>query len=128
MIKFDIYPTTCHICGGKVEYKKMVDVGIKPFQSGYCYICLKCRAYVGTHKNRPKEALGILAHNTTRQLRIICHEEFDKHWMTTAGKNRAYFALSKALGIKKEDCHFGYMDNKMLIKSMEIMEKWGDFK
>ena len=128
MNKYDVYPNVCNICNGKVEYKKMKDVGITPFQSGYCYICTACGAYVGTHRNRPKEALGILANSKTRQLRMICHEEFDKHWMTTAGKNRAYFALSRALGIKKEDCHFGYMDAKMLIKSMEIMDKWGDFR
>jgi len=126
--KYDVYPEICNVCGGKVEYRRMQDVGITPYQSGFCYICTECNAFVGTHQNRPKEALGILAHGNTRYLRRVCHEEFDKHWMTLAGKDRAYFQLSKDLGIKAEDCHFGYMDAKMLKKALEIMKNWGDFK
>lgn len=125
---YDVYPSKCNICGGEVEYKKLKDVGLESFQSGWCYICTNCGAYVGTHKNRPKEALGILAHKDTRRLRMICHEEFDRHWTSIAGKNRAYYRLSKLLGIPKENCHFGHMDNEMLLKALEAMQNLGDLK
>lgn len=59
---------------------------------------------------------------------MVCHQEFDKHWDSTAGKNRLYFKLSKELGIKSEDCHFGYMDYEQLQKALNIMKSWGDFK
>lgn len=123
---FDTRPTRCS-CGGKVHFGKMEDFGIVPFQSGYCYICEKCHSYVGTHQNRPKDALGILAGNDVRKLRVLCHKEFDRHWMSTAGKGRAYYKLSKELGIKKDDCHFGYMEKEMLQTALAVMQGWGDY-
>ena len=125
--KYDSRPSICPDCNGKVEYGRMVDYGIKPYQSGYCYICVRCKAYVGTHRNTPKEALGRLSDSRTRRMRVLCHEEFDKHWQSTAGKNRLYYKLSKELGIKSEECHFGYMDYEELEKAYEIMKKWGKF-
>ena len=101
-MKYDSRPTVCK-CGGKVIYGRMKDFGITPYKSGYCYFCTKCGAYVGTHEN-------------------------SKHWDSPAGKNRLYFKLSKELGIKSEDCHFGYMDYEQLQKALNIMKSWGDFK
>lgn len=123
---FDSRPSVCNLCGGKVIYDKMVNVGIAPYQSGYCYYCTSCHAFVGTHRKHPKDALGILAKGDVRRMRIICHEELDRHWTTTSGKNRAYFRLSKELGIKSENCHFGYMDYDLLNRSLEIMHSWGN--
>lgn len=127
-MSYDVYPEKCNVCGGKVEYKKLIDAGIEPFQSGWGYICMDCGAYVGTHKNKPKEALGILAHGDTRYLRVLCHKEFDRHWISLAGKNRAYYRLSKLLGIPKEQCHFGHMDNDMLLESLKIMKNMGNMR
>lgn len=123
---YDSRPTACK-CGGKVVYGKMADFGLAPYQSGYCYYCLSCKKYVGTHKNRPKDALGELADGNTRRLRSICHEEFDRHYYSTAGKQRAYYKLSKALDIKVDDCHFGYMQEEMLRRALEIMYGWGEY-
>lgn len=125
---YDSRPTVCPECDGKVIYGKMIDFGLKPFQSGKCYYCIDCGAYVGTHQNRPREALGRLADGKTRHMRMICHKEFDKHWESSAGKDRLYYKLSKELGIKKDDCHFGYMDYEQLNKAYCIMQNWGDFK
>ena len=113
---FDSRPTRCN-CGGTVVYGKMEKFGLRPYQSGYCYICQKCGAYVGTHQNRPKDALGILAAGDTRRLRVLCHEEFDKHWMSTAGKSRVYYRLSKEMGIKKEDCHTNHLVQQPVLYS-----------
>lgn len=123
---FDSRPTRCN-CGGTVVYGKMEKFGLRPYQSGYCYICQKCGAYVGTHQNRPKDALGILATGDIRRLRVLCHEEFDKHWMSTAGKSRVYYRLSKEMGIKKEDCHFGYMQKDQLVEALSIMQSWENY-
>ena len=40
----------------------------------------------------------------------------------------SFSKLSKELGIKSEDCHFGYMDYEQLQKALNIMKSWGDFK
>lgn len=121
---YDPRPSICNICNGKVVYEPMKNFNITSFQSGYYYYCIECGAFVGTHKNRPKEALGSLANAKTRKLRVMCHKEFDKHWMTTAGKNRLYYKLSQEMEINKEDCHFGYMDEQQLEKAYEIMKNW----
>lgn len=127
-MKFDPMPSECNNCGGKrVIYGRMTEFGIKAYQSGYCYYCLDCGAYVGTHMNRPKEALGILSDSKTRKLRVTCHKEIDKHWYSSAGKNRAYYRLSQEMGMKSENCHFGYMDYEQLVEALHIMKKWGDY-
>ena len=123
-MEFDSRPTVCNVCGGHVSYGKMKDLGIPEYQSGYCYHCENCGAYVGTHRKEPKDALGILASGDVRKLRSICHQEFDKYYYSLPGKNRAYYRLSKELGIKYEDCHFGHMDEPMLQKSLNIMKGW----
>lgn len=67
-MKYDSRPTVCK-CGGKVIYGRMKDFGITPYKSGYCYFCTKCGAYVGTHENRKKDALGVLSDGRTRRMR-----------------------------------------------------------
>ena len=58
-------PTECNICGGEVEYIPNKQIYGKSYGSGFCYHCTNCGAYVGTHKPRPKDALGILAKPNT---------------------------------------------------------------
>lgn len=123
---YDIRPTTCNICGSNVVYGRMKDFGIAPFQSGYCYCCTNrsCNAFVGTHKKEPRNALGILADAKTRRLRVDCHNELEKHYITTNGKNFAYYKLSEEMGMKFEECHFGYMTKEQLEKALLIMQNW----
>ncbi len=122
-------PTDCNCCGGKntVVFTAMADRGIKPFESGYCYYCDNCGAYVGTHKGRTKDALGILSDGKTRALRALCHEEFNKHFMMRSSKNILYYKLATEMDIPYENCHFGYMKQAELEKALEIMRGWGDF-
>lgn len=122
MYKYE--PTTCPICQGNVRYGKMSEFNIPAYQSGYCYYCEKCKAYVGTHKRNRRIALGVMADDETRYLRSKCHEEFDRHWEMTYQKNLCYSRLAKALEIRKDDCHFGFMDKDMLKKSLQIMSEW----
>lgn len=124
--KYDPRPTVCPWCKGAVVYGDMQTFGIDPFQSGKCYICTNCGSFVGTHRKKPLEALGMLADRETRVLRKLCHEEFDKHWMSTPAKNRLYYKLSQDMGIKYDDCHFGYMNKEQLQQALDIMKNWGD--
>lgn len=119
-------PKICSVCGGnRVSYGKMETFGIKPYKSGRCYYCLDCGAYVGTHVSDPVAAMGKLATGRERYLRSMCHEEFEKHYASIGKKSFAYYMLSKEMGIKKEDCHFGNMDAEQLLKALDIMQnKW----
>ena len=121
-------PTDCNCCMSKnsVIYGKMEEFQIRRFESGYCYICTKCGAYVGTHKGRVKDALGILSDEKTRKMRILCHQEFDKHYMRRASKSAVYYRLAQEMKIPFDDCHFGYMDYCQLEKALNIMKQWGD--
>jgi len=79
----NLKPTKCNLCGGKVEYISNAAIYHgREYGSGKCYCCTECRAYVGTHKNRPKEALGILADAEMREWKIKCHDLFDAIWKT----------------------------------------------
>ena len=123
--KFDPRPSTCHACGAALEYGKMESFGIRPFGSGKCYFCPDCGRYVATHKKRPLDALGLPGTAEERGLRAECHSMFDSLYGTTRGRNNAYHALAKELGLRDEDCHFGYMEKADLEKALKIMEKWG---
>lgn len=69
-IKSIKYPKICNICGGKVIYCSNAEIYGVEYGSGKCYLCTKCGAYVGTHKPRPKEALGLLADEQMRKGKI----------------------------------------------------------
>lgn len=115
----DLFPTVCNICGGKVIYTKNSIVYGRELGSGYCYYCEQCGAYVGTHKPRPKEALGILADKEMRELKIKAHSLFDKLQGT---KTHKYKWLAKQMNIMESQCHFGYMDKEQLLKAIKVLE------
>ena len=47
--------------------------------------------------------------------------------MSTAGKSRVYYKLSKEMGIKTDDCHFGYMEREQLLEALAIMQSWENY-
>ena len=117
----DLHPIKCNICGGRVIYTSNSAIYGHPYGSGKCYLCTNCGAYVGTHRPRPTEALGILADKQMRDGKIICHTLFDKLWK---GKRHAvrlrryyYDRLAAELNIPVSECHFGYFDLPMLRKA-----------
>ena len=65
------------------------------------------------------------ADEETRQLRIKCHNLFDKRWNTRKRRNQAYLELSHILGIKKEECHFGMFNKEQCEKALKILN--GDY-
>ena len=128
-MKVDFHPTVCNLCGGEVIFASNASVYGKEYGSGKCYICIRCKAYVGTHVPRPTEALGILANKEMREMKRACHEVFDKGWKTepqiSRQKKRShlYGKLAEELGIPRELCHFRYFDMPMLKKAYNILTK-----
>lgn len=121
----NLHPTICNICGGRVIYTSNAVVYGKEYGSGYCYLCTNCGARVGTHKPRPKEALGILANARMRKGKRMCHDLFDSEWkgLPNAKEKRKelYKWLAKQLDIPLSECHFGYFDIDTLLKAYYIL-------
>jgi len=124
----DLQPTICNVCGEEVIYISNSKIYGREYGSGKMYYCTSCGAYVGTHKPRPKEALGILANKEMRDMKMKCHDLFDKKWKNepTAKKRHvaranAYKWLAEKLNISIKECHFGYFDMDMLNKAYEVL-------
>lgn len=125
----DLYPTKCNLCGGAVVYISNSKIYGREYGSRKCYYCTSCGAYVGTHKPRPKEALGILGNAKMREMKMNCHELFDRQWNNEktskkrhTERKKAYADLAVKLDIPVEECHFGYFDMDMLNKTYEILK------
>lgn len=121
----DLHPKTCNLCGGEVIYTRNAVVYGREYGSGWCYLCQNCGAYVGTHKPRPREALGLLADADMRNGKMLCHSLFDPLWKgkPKAGKKRKdlYFWLSRKMNIPYAECHFGYFDIRKLRQAYKIL-------
>ena len=121
----DLRPTTCNICGGDVVFTSNSVVYGKEYGSGKCYLCQSCGAYTGTHRPRPKEALGLLADEKMRKGKVMCHELFDARWKgkLKAQKKRRdlYSWLANQMGLSVEDCHFGHFDIHQLRQAYRIL-------
>ena len=127
----DLQPTKCNICNGKVIFASNSIVYGKEYGSGKCYFCTNCGAYVGTHKPRPREALGILANKEMRDMKMQCHELFDSYWKNESSneerhstRSNAYCKLAGEIGIPIEECHFGHFNLDMLNKAYAVLQKW----
>lgn len=124
-MKIDLHPKKCNLCGGYVIYISNSKIYGREYGSGKCYFCTKCGAYVGTHKPRPREALGILGNAEMREMKMKCHELFDRKWKKEKDKRsarkRAYKELAAKLNIPVSECHFGYFDMDMLNRAYPIL-------
>lgn len=123
----NFYPKVCNICGGDVIYTTNARIYGKQYGSGYCYLCTRCGAFVGTHRPRPKEAMGILANAEMRELRKQCHDLFDTLWKgkkhALDKRGRCYAWLAEAMDVPLEDCHFGYFDKAQLERALIILRE-----
>lgn len=124
----NIHPTVCNICGGDVVFTSNSVIYGREYGSGKCYLCTSCGAYVGTHKPRPREALGILADSEMREMKKKCHEIFDSIWQCESTRKRKhlkrralYKQLSDLMGIPEENCHFGYFDAEQLSHAYQVV-------
>lgn len=121
----DLHPKICNICGGHVVFTSNATIYGKEYGSGKCYLCLGCGAYTGTHRPRPREALGLLADEPMRKGKVMCHDLFDAMWKgkPKAQKKRKdlYAWLANKMGISIEECHFGYFNIEQLRQAYRVL-------
>jgi hypothetical protein len=87
---------------GKEIYPHRPDLFHKRF-----YSCMPCGAYVGCHPGSIRP-LGRLANKELRNEKLKTHSIFDPIWKSgKMSRASAYKKLSKAIGIKAEECHVG---------------------
>ncbi len=119
------HPTICNLCGGKVILVSNSRIYGKEHGSGKCFLCTKCRAYVGTHVPNPTEALGILANPQMREAKKKCHSLFDPHWIAQdkriTSRTAMYKWLAREMRIPVEECHFGNFDIDRLHQAYRIL-------
>lgn len=125
LILINEYPNVCNKCGGKVVFIDNKQVYGRSYGSGKCYLCTRCKAYVGTHNTGKKDkALGLLADERMRKGKIYCHELFDKQWKYQGKKRgQCYKELANKLGIDIKCCHFGHFDLETLRRAYIILKK-----
>lgn len=124
----NLEPKICNICGGKVEFieKKALYGGKIKYKTGspYCYHCKQCGATVGTHKERPREAMGLLANKEMADMRQKAHSMFDKFWRSPEKRTKCYQRLAEEMGIPIEECHFAYFTLEQLEQAYTILVRW----
>lgn len=129
----NLHPIVCNLCGGHVILTSNSIIYGREYGSGQCYFCTSCKAYVGTHEPRPDEAFGILANAEMRNMKMKCHEIFDRFWKCGKnGKRRHYLRqstykrLASDMNISVSECHFGYFDLEQLKTAYEYIKNWGE--
>lgn len=114
-------PKQCPFCNGDVVFTSNKELYGKEYGNGKCYLCRNCKASVGTH-NGTKRPLGVMANKEMKVLKKACHDLFDYVWKSRKlSRGRAYSILADQLDISQKDCHFGYFQIDMLIKSITIL-------
>lgn len=126
MIKYEEVPKKCPFCNGDIVYTSNSEIYGREYGNGKCYLCRKCRVYTGVHNNT-NIAKGILANEKMRELKIQCHNMFDKLWSNGKERNKLYYKLSRLMKIEREHCHFGHFDLEELEKALNILNS-GDLK
>ena len=108
-------PESCNCCGGSVEAVRNSEIynGRSFGEWPWVYLCRSCGAYVGIHPFTDIP-LGTLADKETRIARKRSKAPFEQlHRSGMMSRSEAYGRLASKLGIKKEECHFGWFDAVM---------------
>jgi len=90
---------------------------------GLIWICPKCRAFVGCHKNsdRPK---GFLANEEYRKTRKAAHALFDQIWKNKEmTRSQAYKRMAVILKIPEEDAHIAQLNLEQLQKLIRCLKR-----
>jgi len=121
----------CPYCNNESE--KVDSIVVYGRSYGDIYFCKPCHAYVGCHPDG--SAKGSLANSSLREARKLAHFWFDqiaktklinKIWKQyipdISNRNKAYLWLSKQMGIDRDDCHIGMMDENQCKLVQQISE------
>lgn len=81
----------------------------------------QCGAYCGCHPGT-SNPLGYPANAATRKARNQAHAIFDPLWKTgIMRRSEAYSWLAGVLGIERDACHIGMMDEAMALRVVEAV-------
>ena len=119
-------PKVCNLCGGEVSFVRNELIYGRPYGSGRAYLCSVCGAYVGTHANSPRTAMGLLADDEMRELRKQCHELFDMTWHDRKERSIRYMELARKMDMNSADCHFAWMDKSDLKRALSLLKEGND--
>lgn len=114
---------------GKVIYPHRRDLSAKRF-----YLCRRCEAYVGCHKDSGRP-FGGLANKELRDARQAAHAQFDslwqRQWQDANGKwhqpmsrGAAYSWLAKVMGLHKSKAHIGDFDVEQCRKVVLLVNEF----
>lgn len=118
-------PIICRYCGGEVVFTSNSEIYGKEYGNGKCFLCRKCRAFVGVH-TETLTPLGTLANDELRKWRKKAHSEFDKLWK---GKTRkmtrynAYSWLSDKMKLSRDETHIALFEIEQCQKVLELLEE-----
>lgn len=116
-------PTTCPCCGQAVELINNCELYGRSFgEWPYMYICFPCDTYVGTHKYTDLP-LGTMAGLDLRYWRKRAKGPFlDKvRDFYRGNRNQAYQELANAMGIPRQECHFGMFSIEQCQSALRAM-------
>lgn len=126
--EYELHPSVCNVCGShNVVYTGNDMIYGKKYGNGWCYLCTDCYSFVGTHKNAPEIALGILADKDLRDLRKKCHTESERLYKPdlkigrTKRRTALYFILGQWLKMSTEQMHFAKMEKADLEDALSFM-------
>lgn len=103
----------CPYCERKTHFQ-MTNIGTN------IYICHDCRAWVGCYRGT-NNALGRLAKDDLRKLKIEAHNEFDKHWKSGKYKRREMYRwLSEKMNLPQHETHIGMFDEEQCRRCIEL--------
>lgn len=122
-------PTVCPHCGSGVSIYTHKEVYGRNYSDWpWLYKCSGCDAQVGMYPFTGIP-LGTLATREMRHARNHCKQSFQL-FIATSGLSRteAYEQLAMALGIEKEQCHFGWFNVEMCYRakhaSLALMKQY----
>ena len=103
----------CPYCKEQAEWVENKEIYGRNYGKSYMvWLCKKCNAYVGCHKNT-KEPLGTLANKELRDLRIKAHNAIDVYWKELDySRGEVYRKLKEHFGFP---IHIGEADKELCI-------------
>lgn len=120
-------PPACPYCWRRADLVDSMAV-YKTRSFGPIWICVRCEAWVGCHRNSKDYApLGRLADGTLRRLKMEVHAFLDPWWRDLPGGARAkkrktiYALLGAELGLEAEACHVGEMDDALCERAIDLL-------
>lgn len=95
---------------------------------GPMWVCARCEAWVGVHKNSSDFApLGRLANAPLRRLKMRVHAVLDTWWRDTVGattsrrRKAVYRLLAEEMAIPYAECHVADFDDARCEAALDVL-------